>query len=342
MGDADYIAAFHRIILPIAYEFNPELVLVSAGFDAVIGDPIGKYDVSPEAYGYFTHWLSSLANGRIILCLEGGYNVNSIAHAMAMCAKALLGDPLPMLCQTRKPSGSCCETIDDVLRVQQKYWKSLKFNKKLPSFSVDAIEEITEGIKSLACADADSNEGSSSGKSDAQPGPSSSQQPTASSSSGKPTQTLAEYLAEHKDELLNEEMFAVVPLKNCPHLASLKPNEAPSVIDTKSPCEQCDSTTENWICLLCFRTFCGRFINEHMLFHHLETDHALALSFADLSVWCYKCDAYIDNAILYKYKNLAHIDKFGEEMVWSYGNEITLLESTSSSDSEPVDSRQNI
>lgn len=66
-----------------------------------------------------------------------------------------------------------------------------------------------------------------------------------------------------------------------------------------------------------------------MLFHHLETDHALALSFSDLSVWCYKCDEYIDNAVLHKYKNLAHLDKFNEELVWSHGddaNSVILIE----------------
>lgn len=91
MGDSEYMAAFQRIIMPIAYEYDPELVIVSAGFDAAIGDPLGHYALTPEIYGHFTHWLSSLANGKIILCLEGGYNVNSISHSMVMCTKALLG-----------------------------------------------------------------------------------------------------------------------------------------------------------------------------------------------------------------------------------------------------------
>lgn len=44
MGDAEYIAAFQQVVMPIAYQFNPELVLVSAGFDACIGDTLGgKY-----------------------------------------------------------------------------------------------------------------------------------------------------------------------------------------------------------------------------------------------------------------------------------------------------------
>lgn len=41
MGDAEYIAAFQQIVMPIAYQFNPELILVSAGFDACVGDPLG-------------------------------------------------------------------------------------------------------------------------------------------------------------------------------------------------------------------------------------------------------------------------------------------------------------
>lgn len=41
MGDAEYMSVMQNIILPVAYEFCPELVLVSAGFDAAIGDPLG-------------------------------------------------------------------------------------------------------------------------------------------------------------------------------------------------------------------------------------------------------------------------------------------------------------
>lgn len=136
MGDSEYSTAFQHIILPIAYEFNPELVIVSAGFDAAVGDPLGKYKVTPEAYGYFTHWLSALANGRIIVCLEGGYNVNSISYSMTMCTKALLGDPLPQLQSFGRSSinSSCIETLQNVVSVQKKYWKSLRFNKKLPFY----------------------------------------------------------------------------------------------------------------------------------------------------------------------------------------------------------------
>lgn len=227
MGDVEYITAFQRIIMPIAYEFNPELVLVSAGFDAAIGDPIGHYNVTPEAYGYFTHWLSTLANGKIILCLEGGYNVNSISHAMAMCTKALLGDPLPILqLHNNKPNASCIETIQKVLQVQEKYWKSLKFNKKLPeSMSDSSVEQITVGFEQLQCQDSpndstkkdESKTNRSSALDEPQPGPSRSM----------PTTNMEQKLSL-LEFLTNQEGYAIYPRRTCPHLALLDTDKAPS------------------------------------------------------------------------------------------------------------------
>lgn len=75
------------------------------------------------------------------------------------------------------------------------------------------------------------------------------------------------------------------------------------------------------MCLCCYRVLCGRYVMEHMLFHNIETSHPLALSFSDLSVWCYSCESYIDNSQLHLYKNLAHRHKFGEDMQWSYDDD---------------------
>jgi len=108
--------------------------------------------------------------------------------------------------------------------------------------------------------------------------------------------------------------------KTCPHLSLLRPHEAPEAIDHKSECDECHTAIENWICLLCFKSFCSRYINEHSSLHSISSDHPLTLSFSDLSVWCYKCEAYIDNPQLHKFKNLVHQSKFGEEFVWSYGD----------------------
>lgn len=93
-------------------------------------------------YGHLTHWLSSLANGRIILSLEGGYNINSIAHAMTICTKTLLGDPLPMLESNQIPCTSAIHTINSVLKTQKQYWPHLMFNVSLPKEKVLPQAEI--------------------------------------------------------------------------------------------------------------------------------------------------------------------------------------------------------
>ena len=92
-GDAEYAAAFTQVLLPVAQDFAPELVLVSAGFDAAAGDPLGGCEISPAGYGYMTSLLLGLARGKLVLALEGGYNLTSISHSMEACTAALLGDP---------------------------------------------------------------------------------------------------------------------------------------------------------------------------------------------------------------------------------------------------------
>lgn len=91
-------------------------------------------------------------------------------------------------------------------------------------------------------------------------------------------------------------------------------------IDHKSACEECQTAIENWICLICFKTYCSRYINEHSSLHHATSEHPLVISFTDLSCWCYECNAYIDNPRLHRYKDLIHRSKFNEELVWSYGD----------------------
>lgn len=70
MRDADYIAAFLHILLPVASEFQPQLVLVAAGFDALHGDPKGEMAATPAGFAHLTHLLMGLAGGKLILSLE--------------------------------------------------------------------------------------------------------------------------------------------------------------------------------------------------------------------------------------------------------------------------------
>ena len=83
------------LCLPYLPQFAPELVLVSAGFDAAQRDPLGACAVSPTGYAQMTHMLSSLAHGRLVLALEGGYNLTSLKECFAACVSVMLGDPCP-------------------------------------------------------------------------------------------------------------------------------------------------------------------------------------------------------------------------------------------------------
>lgn len=76
----------------------------------------------------------------MVLCLEGGYNLNSIAYAMTMCSKTLLGDPLPMLECGSVASPSGIQSIRTVAATQQKYWSCLRFQ-------VSHFNEYTKFLK---------------------------------------------------------------------------------------------------------------------------------------------------------------------------------------------------
>ncbi|XP_069142709.1 uncharacterized protein [Argopecten irradians] len=98
------------------------------------------------------------------------------------------------------------------------------------------------------------------------------------------------------EEMGHQQMFAVQPLTWCPHLETVQPLPGP-VLDTEAPCLDCGNVGENWICLICYKVYCSRYVNEHMVIHGATEQHLVTLSFSDLSVWCYGCDNYIDNQV---------------------------------------------
>lgn len=124
MGDADYLYVFHHIVMPIAMEFSPELVFVSAGFDAADGDDLGECYVTPAGYAHMTNMLCSLANGRVVVALEGGYNLESISNSALAVTRVLLGDPLPPL-PPLFPDEVTLKTVWEVGMAQSQYWKCM-------------------------------------------------------------------------------------------------------------------------------------------------------------------------------------------------------------------------
>lgn len=125
MGDADYVYAMNRVILPIAIEYDPDLVIISSGFDAAEGDPIGGYHLTPNAYGYLTHMMKVLANGNLVVVMEGGYNLDSIAKSALAVTKVLIGE-IPGRLKTRVPQKSAVQVISEVVKEQSKYWECIR------------------------------------------------------------------------------------------------------------------------------------------------------------------------------------------------------------------------
>ncbi|GFR95173.1 histone deacetylase, partial [Elysia marginata] len=131
MGDAEYLAAFRTLLMPIAREFKPECVLVSAGYDAAKGHPtaLGGYEVSPQCFGHMTREVMSLADGKVVLALEGGYDISSICDSAELSVRALLGDELPPIREeelNRPPCKPAVETLDAAIQIQAQHWPCVK------------------------------------------------------------------------------------------------------------------------------------------------------------------------------------------------------------------------
>ena len=141
MTDADYMAAFQRIIMPIAQEFAPDMVIISAGFDAADGDRLGLCHVSPKGYAQMTYDLASLADGKLVVALEGGYNLESIANSALSVTQVLLGEAPPPIAPGECASSIANDTFQEVEKMQARYWKSIKHSP------YQAIEEEAPGMQ---------------------------------------------------------------------------------------------------------------------------------------------------------------------------------------------------
>lgn len=95
LGDGDFAAIYEDLLLPALDDFRPELILVSAGFDAHQRDPLGGMRLTADGFAYLTGRLVSLAEahaaGRLVLVLEGGYHLQALAESVRACTQVLAG-----------------------------------------------------------------------------------------------------------------------------------------------------------------------------------------------------------------------------------------------------------
>jgi acetoin utilization deacetylase AcuC-like enzyme len=95
-GDAEYLQVFEQIIVPSAKRFKPQLILVSAGYDPHWADGLALMQVSVTGFGQMIKIIKGLADelcsGRLVLSLEGGYNLTALAASVKATFDVLLGN----------------------------------------------------------------------------------------------------------------------------------------------------------------------------------------------------------------------------------------------------------
>ncbi len=106
-GDQGYLRAAEAVIRPLAETFRPQLILVSAGFDAHWNDPLTRLGLSSAGFFALSKFLVDLAgehcNGKIVFLLEGGYLPENVANGIAAVFAALEGKALPADVQDASP-----------------------------------------------------------------------------------------------------------------------------------------------------------------------------------------------------------------------------------------------
>ena len=123
-GDGVYASAFERVILPVLEEYAPQLVLVSAGFDASARDPLAEMKVSPAGFGWMARQLARVADrsaeGRMAMVLEGGYDLVALETCLAAALDGMMTDEeLPDL-----PRDADDDDVARAARCAQVAWKS--------------------------------------------------------------------------------------------------------------------------------------------------------------------------------------------------------------------------
>jgi acetoin utilization deacetylase AcuC-like enzyme len=123
VGDEGFKTIYKKVIITSLRRFNPDLILVSAGYDAHWDDPLANLNLSLEGYDWISRKLISTADeicsGKIVFFLEGGYNLEVLKNGVANSIRALLGiesydDPIGKSSQ-QEPSVQ--KLIDELIKI---------------------------------------------------------------------------------------------------------------------------------------------------------------------------------------------------------------------------------
>jgi acetoin utilization deacetylase AcuC-like enzyme len=136
-GNGEFVAIFEWLLRPLAFEFRPDLILVSAGFDCHAADPLGGMRLTAQGFAALTRSLMMMADtlcaGRLVLVLEGGYHLKALSESVKAVLRELrdlnhcdvshwlnLADPRKLDYALRRS-----------MHVHQRHWKC--FSERLPA-----------------------------------------------------------------------------------------------------------------------------------------------------------------------------------------------------------------
>lgn len=130
-GDGDFVSIYDKVLKPAALEYNPDIILVSAGFDIYIDDPLSGMNVTPDGFAGLTGLLMELADscceGKLVITLEGGYHIQGQRDSVKAVLEELAGirksDSSGLI--SRADDSIVDFAIKPVLDIHRKYWKYL-------------------------------------------------------------------------------------------------------------------------------------------------------------------------------------------------------------------------
>lgn len=131
-GDLEFARIFNELFAPLARQYQPELFLISCGFDIYDGDPLGAMTVSPAGFAYMTRVMRELAEelcgGKLLITLEGGYNLTGMRDGALAVLSELCGEDVAGLGLSQKTAAALqqsaveCSPLDQALSMQKNYW----------------------------------------------------------------------------------------------------------------------------------------------------------------------------------------------------------------------------
>jgi acetoin utilization deacetylase AcuC-like enzyme len=131
-SDRDFIEIYREILFPVALEYKPQLILLSAGFDIHYDDPIGGMKVTESGFAYLTSIILEIADsvcgGKVVAILEGGYDLGALRKSVKAVLETLCGEfneAVKSDIDAKSPDPSTVEIIQEVKNNYKKFWGSL-------------------------------------------------------------------------------------------------------------------------------------------------------------------------------------------------------------------------